>query len=103
MYSHKLVAMLQCTGCNQNYKIVTQELDFYKQQGLPVPKYCPACRQQQRMAMRPQRELWQRQCMCTQPDHAHGTQQCDAEFSTAYSPNDKALVFCELCYQKEIY
>lgn len=86
--------VLACEECEKNYKIIQPELDFYKQNQLPVPKICPDCRHQKRMRLRPLRSLWQRQCM--KPN-------CNNEFETAYSPDQKDLVYCEDCYNKEIY
>ncbi len=95
-------AILNCKQCQKNYKIIPQELVFYKQQGLPIPKHCVNCRQLVRMKQRPVRALWQRQCMCTQVDHSHGMR-CLEEFSTAYNPEAKELIYCDSCYQKTVY
>lgn len=95
-------AILSCKQCQKNYKIIPQELLFYKQQGLPIPKYCVDCRQLTRMQQRPRRALWRRQCMCTQVDHtstdsAH-TGRCQNEFTTAYNPEAKELIYCDGCF-----
>lgn len=95
-------ATLACKNCKKNYKIIPQELAFYKKDNLPIPKLCPDCRHQARMALRTPRALWHRQCMCTQPDHLHHGR-CDHEFETTYSPDHKELVYCEDCYNREIY
>ena len=54
------------------------------------------------MSVRPHRALWHRQCMCTQNEHDHEGR-CPIEFETAYSPDGKELIYCEDCYNKEIY
>lgn len=95
-------ATLACSNCYKNYKIIPQELAFYKKENLPIPKLCPDCRHQARMQLRTPRSLWQRQCMCTQPDHNHQGR-CSNEFETTYSPERKELVYCEDCYNREIY
>lgn len=97
-----LQAILSCKDCGKNYKIIKPELAFYKQQNIPIPRCCPDCRHLRRMALRTSRGLWQRRCMCTQPVHTHNGQ-CQNIFSTAYSPSRKELVYCEECYNKEIY
>ena len=94
--------ILACKDCKKNFKIIPQELSFYQQEHLPVPKFCPECRHRQRMALRTPRALWQRRCMCTKPNHGHSGQ-CLNEFETAYSPDGKEMVYCEDCYNKEIY
>ncbi len=94
---------LQCAQCHKLYRITTAELSFYQQTSLPTPQCCPDCRHLARMALRNPRQLWQRQCMCTQPTHDHKNQRCAREFETTYSPERRELVYCEECYQKEIY
>lgn len=94
--------LLACRDCGRNYKIIKPELDFYKNKKIPIPKFCPACRHKKRMSMRPPRSLWHRQCMCTKTDHDHQGI-CQNEFETSYSPDGKELVYCEHCYNKEIY
>jgi hypothetical protein len=94
--------ILACHHCGKNYKIIPQELAFYKQEKLPIPKYCPECRHLHRMAMRTPRDLWQRQCMCTQPHHNHQGQ-CRNTFITAYPSASKELIYCKDCYNREIY
>jgi len=95
-------AALACKKCQKNYKIIPQELAYYKKENLPIPKLCPDCRHQIRMAMRTPRSLWQQQCMCTKPNHTHFGR-CQQEFATSYSPQNKELVYCEDCYNREIY
>lgn len=95
-------AVLACQNCHRNYNLIQQELNFYKAEGIPIPRVCPNCRHLARMKKRTDRALWQRQCMCTQTDHGHKGR-CRTEFSTAYDVNSKAIVYCEACYQKTIY
>lgn len=94
--------VLVCGKCNKNYKIIPQELEFYKKNQLPLPRQCFACRHQARHNSRNPHALWRRQCDCTQPTHGHHGR-CAQEFETTYSPERKELVYCESCYNKEIY
>ena len=93
---------LTCQSCQQFYRLIPQEIKFYQQISVKAPKYCPDCRHLQRMRLRNSRQLWHRQCMCTQPDHNHNGR-CATEFETTYSPDRKELIYCEQCYNKEIY
>ena len=93
--------MLACIECGRNYKIVVSELNFYKKINVPLPRQCSTCRYHRRIALRNPRQLWRRQCMCTQIDHGHNGR-CATEFETTYAPERKELVYCEHCYQKEI-
>ena len=97
-----LEEILVCRNCHKNYKIIPQELAFYRQTSIPIPKFCSDCRHLERMKLRNPRALWKAQCMCTQPDHNHQGR-CKNEFETTYSPERKELVYCKDCYNREIY
>ena len=97
------------------FKMTTAELEFYRQMRLPLPRLHPEIRQQQRMALRNPRRLYQRVCMCThppsqdggvagaaQPNHNHDGQ-CSVRFETTYEDKNPAIVYCEECYQKELH
>ncbi|MFA5076662.1 MAG: hypothetical protein WC480_04595 [Patescibacteria group bacterium] len=94
--------ILACTVCGRNYKIIVQELKFYKDMGLPIPQECFDCRHLRRLKQRNPHKLWQRQCMCQNTNHGHKGR-CTSQFATTYAPNRPELVYCEDCYNKEIY
>lgn len=98
-----LETFLTCEQCKRAYKLLPQELAFYRQQQIPVPRQCQDCRHRTRLAGRNPRHLWLRQCMCTQTTHQHGTQQCAIEFETTYRTENPAIVYCEQCYNQELY
>lgn len=79
-------------GCGKNYRIISQELNFYRQMNVPVPKICPDCRYQERMNKRPRLALFMKKCA-----------QCNIEIMTSFEPNGKEKVYCERCYLKEVY
>ncbi len=83
--------ILKCVGCERNYKIIPNELLFYQQMALPIPRMCFYCRHAARIARRNPYKLWHRKCA-----------KCDNEFETSYSPKRKEIVYCESCYQAEI-
>lgn len=86
--------MLSCDKCGKNYKFIPAEKSFYKNKKIIPPLLCPDCRYFNRMKLRNPRSLWHRQCQ--KPD-------CHHTFETTYSPDRKELVYCEECYNKEIY
>jgi len=47
-----LDTILACESCGKNYKVVTQELSFYRKQHLPIPRRCPDCRHMARFITR---------------------------------------------------
>lgn len=93
--------VLACTECKKNYKITPQELKFYRNMPVPIPRQCPDCRHMARFHRKTPTHLWKRQCMCTQ-GHDHGAQ-CPRAFETTYGPNRPETVYCEDCYLKEVY
>jgi hypothetical protein len=94
--------ILACQTCSKNYRITEQELKLYRKLNVTVPQYCFDCRYKRRFALRNPRQLWQRECMCTQIDHGHNGR-CQINFATTYNPERQELIYCEKCYQKEAY
>jgi len=98
----------QCVGA---FKIVQQELDFYRRMKLPLPLLCPNCRHHARLKWRNPATLTRRQCMCAgrhagvyanTVTHVHGDAPCPNEFETSYAPNRQEIVYCEQCYNAEV-
>ncbi len=103
--------VLACIDCGKNFKVISQEFEFYKKMNVPLPRRCFNCRHMARMHMRNPRHLWTRQCMCDRPGHDHGSRaeasakvggQCTEKFETTYAPDRAEKVFCEKCYQREV-
>ena len=92
-----------CQQCDKNYRIVQNELSFYKKLGIPLPRSCPDCRHAIRLSRRGPNRLWHRQCMCDRENHFHGKGKCEVGFETSYAPDRPEIVYCEKCYQQEVY
>ncbi|MFA6257506.1 MAG: hypothetical protein WC671_00640 [Candidatus Paceibacterota bacterium] len=90
----------ECTGA---FRIIKSELDFLKRMNLPLPRFCINCRHYERLTLRNLPLFFRRQCMCDKKNHIHGTQKCEVEFETSYAPDRPEIVYCERCYQQEIY
>ena len=86
--------ILVCIECKRNYKIVQNELIFYKKMGIPIPRRCFYCRHNNRVKRRNPFKLWNRTCM---------NDGCENEFETSYAPDRPEIIYCEKCYQKEVY
>lgn len=89
-----LKEIFTCIECSKNYNISQNELLFYQKENIPLPRKCPNCRYKRRFDMRPARKLWHRVCM---------KEGCKNEFETCYAPDRPEKVYCESCYQEEIY
>lgn len=83
--------ILKCINCERNYKIIEQELLFYRKMNLPIPRQCFYCRHQDRIKRRGPYKFWDRKC-----DH------CGKDIKTNYSPDRLEIVYCEKCYQQEV-
>lgn len=79
--------VLACKTCGKNFKIIPQELKFYKERVLPVPCDCPDCRHLSRGQIRTPRELFERKCS-----------KCGVDVRSAYSGDRPEKVYCEKCY-----
>ena len=88
--------------CTEAFKIISEEFKFYKRMNLPLPRLCPNCRHYKRLKQRNPLKLWHRKCMCDKK-HIHHEGHCEVEFETSYAPERSEIVYCEKCYQQEVY
>ena len=110
--------ILECTHkgkcedqCTLAFKIMPEELSFYRRLGIPLPRLCPSCRHFERVRQRNPIRLWQRQCMCKGKNsgeytnttkHFHEEGECPNKFETSYSPDRGEIIYCEACYNAEV-
>jgi hypothetical protein len=83
--------ILRCEETDRPFKIIPQELKFYRQMGIPIPKRCPDQRHADRLALRTPRRLWNRTCG-----------KCGKQIATSYAPERPEIVYCEDCYLKQV-
>lgn len=104
----------ELTQCTKAYKIIKAELDFLKNNNIALPRYCPNCRHYKRLKQRNPFHLWHGKCQCAgqtslnqkynnTANHTHGSLVCPNEFETSYSPDKQDIIYCEKCYQQEVY
>ena len=96
-----LTGVLRCRTSGKPFKIMPQELAFYIEHGIPIPKQRYDVRFEDRLARRYFLKLFHRQCMCDQKDHGHEGH-CKNEFETTYAPDRPEKVYCEDCYQESV-
>jgi hypothetical protein len=84
--------VLKCEACGKNYKIVEQELAFYKERDLALPRKCFYCRHEDRLKLRNPRVFYDRNCG-----------KCGVDIKTTYSPDRPEKVYCEQCYLNEVH
>jgi hypothetical protein len=80
--------------CSTAFKITEDELRFYRKMNIPLPRLCSNCRHYERLQNRNPLKLWHRSCM---------NKGCTNQFETSYAPDKTEIIYCEKCYQKEVY
>ena len=109
-----LKEVIECENCKNAYRILENEFLFYKKEKMPLPNLCSECRHERRIKDRLKIQLYERKCMCggvsdvtgkykNTIKHLHGNSPCEEEFKTGYSPDGEEIVYCEKCYQQEVY
>lgn len=89
-------------NCTSAYRILKNELEFYRRMNIPLPRLCPNCRHGERIAKASPFKLYDRVCMCDKTNHPHKGK-CHIEFETSYAPDRPEIIYCEKCYQQEVY
>jgi len=84
--------ILRCEVSGKPFKIIPQELAFYRKLGIPLPHRCFDQRHEDRVALRSSRKLWKRNCA-----------KCQKEIQTTYAPERPEIVYCEECYLATVY
>ena len=81
-----------CEVSGRPFKLSASELDFYRRNGFPIPHKHPDIRHQERLDKRPGRTISLRSCS-----------KCSQEMLSVYPESYEGKVYCEACYNKEIY
>jgi hypothetical protein len=81
-----------CERSGKPFRIIKQELDFYRKKSLPIPHFSPKERHRARTAHHGHRILYNRECA-----------KCRKGIETTYPPDAPELVYCENCYLSEVY
>ena len=83
---------IYCSVSGKPFKIVKEELAFYRRLGLPIPQISPAERHYARVAKHNALTLFERTC-----------DKCKKPIQTVYRKEAPFKVYCEECYLKEVY
>lgn len=84
--------ILICEATGKKYRVLTQEFEFYKKFGLPLPRICPEEGYRQMcLLMRPKKLLDSRCAIC------------GGAIKTVYSQGRGYRVVCEKCYVGKVY
>ncbi len=83
---------IKCELTEKSFRIIKQEIEFYRKYNLPIPRKHPDQRHSERMELRTSRKLFDRKC-----------EKCWLDIKTAYSLDRPEIVYCEKCYNDEVY
>ena len=83
---------IECETSGRPFKIMKQELEFYRARHLPIPHLHPDERHARRMSLRNPRTLWNRQCA-----------KCSKDVQTTFAPERPETIYCNECYLAEVY
>lgn len=109
-----LKEIIECEKCKKPYRILENELIFLRNEEIPAPRMCNDCRHERRTNDRLKVFLYDRPCACiglndktgkykNTAKHVHGDGPCEEIVKTGYAPNMPDIVYCEKCYQQEVY
>lgn len=84
--------VIRCRTTKKPYRLIPQELAFYRKKGLPVPRQAPLTRLIALGNRQTTRTLHHRTCA-----------KCGKGIETTYSPEQPEIVYCENCYLQEVY
>ncbi len=82
---------IECEVTGKPFRIIRQELEFYRKHNLPIPRRHPDQRHLDRMKQRNPRKLFERKC-----------DKCQKDMITTYAPERLEIVYCEECYNREV-
>lgn len=83
---------IECKETGKIFKIIPQEIEFYRFLKIPLPHVHPTQRHLNRQSQVNERRQWERNCG-----------KCNTRILTTYSPERPEIVYCEKCYLEEIY
>ncbi len=109
-----LKEVIECTETGKAFRIVPMEFEFYKRLKIPIPRIEPKTRHYKRINSRNGLLLRNAICDCAgdfskngiyknSSTHEHKEGFCDVEFMTTHPDDEKNILYCEKCYNKEVY
>ncbi len=87
-----LTSPIRCLRSGRVFRMIKQEVDFYKAHAIPLPRLHPTERHKDRFNAHNPEKIWNRQCA-----------KCSKDIQTTYPPDSSAKVYCESCYLETVY
>ena len=82
---------LSCESCGKNYRIVQQELAFYKKFNVIIPRHCVDCRHLERLSTKNPPHLRESKC-----------KQCSKDVTTTFPEDTEMQIYCRECYLEDV-
>lgn len=83
---------ISCERSSRPFQLTKQELAYYRQHRIPIPRLHPDERHRRRMELRNPRHLFDRTC-----------KKCGKGMQSTYAPERPEIVYCEACYLEAVY
>ncbi len=84
--------VIECESCHRGYNISNIEFDLLNKLKQPIPHSCSNCRHKRRFDRTNKPNFYDRNC-----------DKCGIEIRTSYSPDRPEIIYCEKCYQLEVF
>lgn len=81
-----------CLNCKKEFRLVAQELEFYKKMSISEPVFCWLCRLKKLINSRRPTRLYDNKC-----------EKCAVELKSVYTPDNPEKIYCEKCYLELVY
>lgn len=79
-----------CQNCHKDFKIESEDFNYYEKVKVPAPTWCPECRLTRRWAFANTWSLFFRKC-----------DDCGERTMSVYPQEDKVTVYCPKCWWKD--
>lgn len=83
----KIVENRQCKNCGRQFEITDRDVVYYNKIKVLRPTFCPDCRQQRRLAIRNENNLFYRSCDL-----------CKKKIVSLYHPSIDLRIYCPQCW-----
>ncbi len=87
-----LKEVIACQKCGRGYKIIQMELDFLRKMNLPLPRHCPFCRVNEKLAQ------WVKNLRVVD----RVCSKCGEKFQTNYPKEEAPYILCKKCWLAEV-
>ena len=81
---------IECETTGKLFRIATPELEFYRKNNIPLPRYHPEYRYLEMLKHRNPQVIYQRECM-----------KCSNTTDTTFAPDRPEIIYCDDCYKEE--